>query len=567
MSIFKCKMCGGDLQITEHDTVAQCSYCGTQQTLPKESDEVTANLFNRANNLRLKSDFDKALEVYEKILENDNSNAEAHWGVVLCKYGVEYVEDPKTGKRIPTCHRTQYESVLTDADYLAALANSDSSAGLVYEHEAKQIAELQKDILAVVSREKPFDIFICYKETDESGARTRDSALANDIYHHLTQEGYKVFYAAITLEDKLGQEYEPYIFAALHSAKVMLAVGTRPEYFSAPWVKNEWSRFLQIMKKESGRTLIPCFAGMDAYDLPEEFAHLQALDMSKIGFIADLSRGIGKLLRISQPAGTEKSMPVTTVQNGVNVEGMLERAFIFLEDGDFKSADDYCEKVLDIQPKNARAYLGKLMVEMQVRKQANLKDCEQSFEDNSNYQRILRFGDDALKEELNDYINHIKERMQTKIYDSAVVAMGDANTAEAFKSVADLFQSISGFKDADVLYEQCLKKAEHEAIYELATSQMTGEGINSYEEAIKNFRAISGWKDAYQQIDTCQRKIEEIKAKEAQEETDRLEVERKAEKYLIAARKASQKRNMIIAIATLIACACIIFFIVINAVK
>ncbi|MGI6249583.1 MAG: DUF6273 domain-containing protein [Acutalibacteraceae bacterium] len=456
MPVFKCKMCGGDLQITEHDTVAQCSYCGTQQTLPKESDEVTANLFNRANNLRLKSDFDKALEVYEKILENDNSNAEAHWGVVLCKYGVEYVEDPKTGKRIPTCHRTQYESVLTDADYLAALANSDSSAGFVYEHEAKQIAELQKDILAVVSREKPFDIFICYKETDESGARTRDSALANDIYHHLTQEGYKVFYAAITLEDKLGQEYEPYIFAALHSAKVMLAVGTRPEHFSAPWVKNEWSRFLQIMKKESGRTLIPCFAGMDAYDLPEEFAHLQALDMSKIGFIADLSRGIGKLLRISQPAGTEKSMPVTTVQNGVNVEGMLERAFIFLEDGDFKSADDYCEKVLDIQPKNARAYIGKLMAEQKICKESELAEIEISLAENGYYQKALRFADNQYKSVLTNYQQTVTARISAyneRQYLSALSSMEarDYNTAIA------LFASIGDYKDSKEKKTELLK--------------------------------------------------------------------------------------------------------------
>ena len=27
------------------------------------------------------------------ILDIDNSNSEAHWGIVLCKYGIEYVED------------------------------------------------------------------------------------------------------------------------------------------------------------------------------------------------------------------------------------------------------------------------------------------------------------------------------------------------------------------------------------------------------------------------------------------------------------------------------------------
>ena len=64
---------------------------------------------------------------------------------------------------------------------------------------------------------------------------------------------------------------------------------------------------------------------------------------------------------------------------------------MFLEDGNWKEADDYCEKVLDQDPENAQAYLGKLMAELQVRKQALLSDCEQSFEDNGNYLKILRF--------------------------------------------------------------------------------------------------------------------------------------------------------------------------------
>jgi hypothetical protein len=67
------------------------------------------------------NEFDKALAAYESILDEDNSNAEAHWGVALCRYGIEYVEDPRTHERIPTCHRAQFSSILADADYLAAL--------------------------------------------------------------------------------------------------------------------------------------------------------------------------------------------------------------------------------------------------------------------------------------------------------------------------------------------------------------------------------------------------------------------------------------------------------------
>ena len=64
----------------------------------------------------------------------------------------------------------------------------------------------------------------------------------------------RVFFSRITLEDKLGQEYEPYIFAALNSAKVMLAFGTCYDYYNAVWVKNEWSRFLQLMELGQKKT-------------------------------------------------------------------------------------------------------------------------------------------------------------------------------------------------------------------------------------------------------------------------------------------------------------------------
>ena len=77
--------------------------------------------------------------------------------------------------------------------------------------------------------------------------------MAQDLYYQLVQEGYKVFFSRITLEDKIGMAYEPYIFAALNSAKVMVVVGTKPEYFNAVWVKNEWSRFLKLIKSNKNK--------------------------------------------------------------------------------------------------------------------------------------------------------------------------------------------------------------------------------------------------------------------------------------------------------------------------
>lgn len=458
MPVFKCKMCGGTLEISENQTIATCEYCGTQQTLPKANDEIIANLFNRANNLRLKNEFDKAQEIYEKIINSGSTDSEAYWGVVLCKYGIEYVEDPATYKRVPTCHRTQLESVLTDVDFIAAIEHADDSRKTIYQSEAAEIDRLQKNILQIVHKEKPFDVFICYKETDENGKRTVDSVIANDIYYQLTQEGFKVFYAAITLEDKLGQEYEPYIFAALNSAKVMLVIGTKPEYFDAVWVRNEWSRFLKIIRNDRSKALIPCYKDMDAYDLPEEFSHLQAQDMGKIGFINDIVRGIRKLIP-STAAETTMSKQETVFVNGGNTdaEPLLKRAYLFLEDGDFASADEYFEKVLDLDPENAKAYVGKMLVELKCKKESALSDRWDRIDGNNNYQKALRFADQKYREILLGYNNAILE----KLYQKAMENKEKAQSEEDYQSIAAFLRNkLAGYKDAEEQAKECEKQAK-----------------------------------------------------------------------------------------------------------
>ena len=335
MATVQCKMCGGVVDISSGVTYAECPYCGSATTFPKLTDGRKESLYNRAEQLRQSNQFDKALETYEKILEIDDSDPEIYWGMVLCRYGIEYVEDPLSHERIPTCHRVQFESILDDSDYKAALqyANGYDAA---YETEANRIAEIQKGILAISSQEPPYDVFICYKETTDGGTRTKDSTVAQDIYYQLTNDGFRVFFARITLEEKLGQQYEPYIFAALNSAKVMLVIGSKKEYFEAVWVKNEWSRFLRIMKNDRSKMLIPCYKDMDAYDIPQELSRFQSQDMSKIGFLQDLLRGIKKVLESSEESSKKSNI---TVNNSVSVK-VVKKTNQRNNDYDDESEDD-----------------------------------------------------------------------------------------------------------------------------------------------------------------------------------------------------------------------------------
>lgn len=497
MAIFKCKMCGGALEIN-NETVAVCQYCGTKQTLPKLDDDRKANLYDRANHFRRNNEFDKAMGIYEQILNDDNADAETYWSLVLCRYGIEYVEDPTTHKRIPTVNRAQFTSIFDDEDYKSALQYADGYQKEVYEQEANAINDIQKGILAISQKEDPFDVFICYKETDNSGLRSPDSVLATELYNELTREGFKVFFARITLEDKLGQEYEPYIFAALNSAKVMVVLGTKPEYFNAVWVKNEWSRYLALIKNGARKMLIPAYKDMDPYDLPEEFSHLQAQDMSKLGFMQDLIRGIKKVIGADKTASTVVQNNANVVHIG-NVAALLDRGYMALEDSEWDKADDFFEQVLNQDAKNANAYLGKLMAELHVNKQDELKDCPTPFNNSSNFNKIIRFANSELISKLNDCIEFINNR----------------NRLQA-------------------------EEEQKEKLYYSAMDDYKSYDINRLNNAIEVFTSISGYRDSNERVDLCKQKIEKI---QIEEEQKRLEQERLAEEQKIKDEKIRIERE------------------------
>lgn len=407
MAIFKCKMCGGDLNVTDGASVCTCAYCGTKQTLPKLGDEKRVAMFERANYFWRNNEFDKAMGIYEMVLATDDTDAEAYWSIVLCRYGIEYVEDPKSHKRVPTVNRFQTKSILRDEDYLNAIRCANGYQRDIFETEAAQIDTIQKNISTISKEEKPYDVFICYKETDGTGARTHDSVYAQKIYDALNHEGLRVFFSRITLEDKIGTAYEPYIYAALHSAKVMLVVSLSAENMNAPWVKNEWDRYLSIAKQDSTKALIPCYKDMSPYDMPEEFTYLQAQDMGKIGFLQDLVRGVKKILATSAPTLQTQERAVQTA--GEKAKPLLERAYIFLEDGNWKKANQYAEKVLDLEPKNTDAYLCKFLAAGEYlsfdRLQAETSELNKVIPLDADFFNAVEFANEKQKAQLDAFLD------------------------------------------------------------------------------------------------------------------------------------------------------------------
>ena len=464
MSVLKCTICGGELDTNSEMTVGVCQYCGSTIMIPKEL-EKRGNLYNRAVFLRQNNEFDKASSVFEDILKEDNSDAEAHWGLVLSKYGIEYVDDPKTGTKIPTCHRTQSTSILNDIDYKAAMEFASTDARQVIEKEANRISDIQKSIIKASQTESPYDIFICYKESDDLGNRTLDSTLAQDVYYELTKHGYKVFFARKSLESKLGSEYEPIIYAALNSAKVMIVIGTKLENYNSVWVRNEWSRFIE-MNQDSEKTIIPAYRDMSPYELPDELSMLQSLDMSKIGFLQDLIDGIDKILKktgiedrainnnISVEAGA------TTFDNS-SLERFLQNGNTYLNLENYKAAYDVYNKITENYPEDYRGWWGLI-----VSKTQNLHDINPSELSYCNnvfgYVKKLAPPDEfeKINEKYDEFARNMADKWTDKCYDEERKLVG-TKIAMANKEVDNLNRTISNLNHQIANSENSIKMSEN----------------------------------------------------------------------------------------------------------
>ena len=242
---------------------------------------------------------------------------------------------------------------------------------------------------------------------------------------------------------------------------------------------------------------------------------------------------------------------------------LLERAFMFLEDGDWDKADIYCESVLDQNPKCAEAYLGKLMAEVKIRKKEDLSKAKEPLDQSDNYRKVMRFADESLRERLS---NAKEVQHNEQLYAEAMARMTAASDEEAYRNAAQKFYSLGSYKDASSRREQCMQRADRiradrmqreetkrkEDIYSRAEKCMHKGTIESYNTAIQLYESVPNFRSSAAQISECRRKIEDLEAKEAARQ--------------IAAEKAKKKAKKIAIIAAPIVCVCIAFVIVLTTV-
>lgn len=390
--LLQCKNCGGEIVMLDASH-GVCKNCKTKYFYDTNLSDEIKTMLNEANKDRRMSNYDRAIIGYEEVLRKDATNAEAYFGLFISEYGIKYEVDID-GSYKPTCHRFSTESVYNNENYKHAIEYAISEPVRErYKADAAEIERIRLEVAEKVKKGESYDIFICYKKSDENGNDTYDSKRAWNIWKELTKLGYKVFFAEESLSGVTGEEYEPIIFTALSTCKVMLFMTSKTEWGNATWVKNEWSRYLKMIKngeKESGSLIPICLGDLDAYGLPLELKNLQALFEKNINFFDVLRERITKLVNTYRAKSTltrkefkkQNFEPTTVIERekiekrkwgktsevviSASEEGELKNAFTFLQIGKFNLAQSKFISLIEKNPKNDQAILGLEMAKLRV---------------------------------------------------------------------------------------------------------------------------------------------------------------------------------------------------------
>lgn len=472
MAAFLCRVCGGALELVSGRSLCRCPYCGTLQSVPLLDSEEKAELCRRAEQLRREFRYDKAMALYERLIQLSPADADLYWALTLCRFGAEL--SPDGGVLL---NRICAHSVLSDEDFKLALKFADDETRAVMEKQAEQIDIARRSGLERAGSAE-YDVYLCAREADENGRRAMDSVIATELYKRLCAEGFKVFFPQKSLEDEFGGAWEPHIFAALSSAAVMIVVGTSAESFDEVWVRNAWSRF--------ARTIIPVVRDVPpsglSETLPEELAGLQMLDMSRLGAENDLIGAIRAL------TGEKPGAPAAPGED----DPMLRRAALYLEDGDFGKAEEIAERLLAKSPNNAEAFVIKLLAEYRLPDENALDGVTEGFADSENYRQAMLHGGEPLRRRLKEHLNRAaeaapessdaREKHRSDMYENAVKAVSESGDVFELSSAERSLRSLGDYEDAPALAEKCAAK-----IAELSKSAANGpQGDFSASDKQKN---------------------------------------------------------------------------------
>lgn len=459
-----CKMCGAPLFVMDGMRTRECTNCKTLQTVPMTISNENLDLVNRANSFRQSGDYDKAAKIYKELLTREQ-DPDLYWGLVLCRYGVQYVDDPASGRKIPDCHNPQYQSILADDNYLRATEIATTEQYELISEEARIIAAIQKRHLQEVNAREADEARMLTDGSDRfPGEEPGDSAFsaASD-----EEAGSVSLLPAVLGKRKLVDpemaEADRILARGLLDTRSLNNLANRYEKMAAARPKPGDSKEVRAALEErrveclekarecryrSANMLLEANGNAESMlNASNTFAQLEYYKDSKQLMLNCMDRALDKTRRI------QDRLTSATVQDRRLLADLSVRYKELIE-----------EEVPESVPEEIRKMLNRSKREFSIR--ANECDYLIALIDmeNSKDPEILRTAEDTFRNlgkfrDASKRMDEAHKKSMSAAYERAEQAMKWAYEPEQFEEAAMLFEELGEYRDCVLQASVCRKKA------------------------------------------------------------------------------------------------------------
>lgn len=373
MSSLKCSNCGGSLNFLNNEYGYICDSCGCHKDIGGVSND-DADLINLANAKRIDDyKFDDALNLCNQVLDKDPKNQEANWCALLAEYQVIYLQNDEQ-KYVPSFLNPEANGPMSQSRYYANLNHK-------YRREADAIEEMRLQVIEEAKTMPDYDVFISYKQHDKDNNETSESDWAHQLYKTLIKshngKTLRVFLDKESLS-KSNAGWEPHIYSALRSAKVLVLLGSSYENMYSTWVKNEWKRFITYKKP-----IIVIGQG-------------SKVDPAKL----ENALRAGQMIEVEDKSWLQKTQKRVwdAVNKNKDVPTLLYEAECLIRQKKFKQAKKSYETVCRIDPKNAQAYWGLLRCRLKAFDDYDIVKSNKKLDRIDEFNNALKYAEGEDKE-------------------------------------------------------------------------------------------------------------------------------------------------------------------------
>ena len=211
---------------------------------------------------------------------------------------------------------------------------------------------------------------------------------------------------------------------------------------------------------------------------------------------------------------------------GLDNNSLVKRAMLFLEDGEFKNAEQYFNQALNQDAEDARVHFGLLLLQYNAHNaQDLLYKISTPLENEKLFQRALRFADGDFKNELVNYAKIVAEKFeQQRIqketakenrYQEILKAKANASTVEDFNALIRMLNDLRPYKDTNAIYDEVLKMLGREQKYQDTIKNLEqAKYSHDFIQPIEILKTLGDYKDAQIFLTKAEAQKQELELKE-----------------------------------------------------